>query len=130
MSSRKQLLNIRPAISSIQQDLDMSSEESFQNQILRPILKFQNELLLAIYAEHVVKHKGIFYQLTIPKRLEFIKESLQKDVLLKHILLGVVIGLFTQEEFQLYLVNEKELKKRIGDMLVQRFQDQVGQFDL
>ncbi len=130
MSSRKQLLNIRPAISSIQQDLDMSSEESFQNQILRPILKFQNELLLAIYAEHVVKNKGIFYQLTIPKRLEFIKESLQKDVLLKHILLGVVIGLFTQEEFQLYLVNEKELKKRIGDMLVQRFQDQVGQFDL
>ncbi|MBC7486634.1 MAG: glyoxalase [Cytophagaceae bacterium] len=129
MSIRKQLITIRPAISSIQQDLEMNPEEAFQNQTLRPILKFQNELLLAVYTEHVLKHKGIFYQLTIPKRLEFIKESLRKDPLLKHILLGIILGLFTQEEFQLYLIHEKELKKRIGDMLIQRLQDQVGYFD-
>jgi len=130
MSIRKQLITLRPAIPSIQQDLEMSPEEAFQNQTLRPILKFQNELLLAVYGEHVLKHKGLFYKLTIPKRLDFIKESLQKDALLKHTLLGMVLGLFTQEEFQLYRVHEKELKKRIGDMLVQRLQDQVGHFDL
>lgn len=129
MSIRKQIITIRPDIPSIQQDLEMNPEEAFQNLTIRPILKFQNELLLAVYAEHVLKHKGIFYKLTIPKRLEFIKESLQKDALLKHTLMGIVLGLFTQEEFHLYLVYEKELKKRIGDMLVQRLQDQVGNFD-
>lgn len=129
MSLRKQLLTLRSTIPSVQLDLEMSEEEAFQNGTIRPILKFQNELLLAIYAEHVQKYKGIFYQLTIPKRIEFIKESLQKDAILKHTLLGTVLGLFTQEEFQLYLTHEKELKKRICDMLTQRLQDQVGQFD-
>ena len=128
-SSRNDLVKLRPVISSIQEDLEMSPEEAFQNQTIRPILKFQNELLLAVYAEHVLKYKTIFYQLTIPKRLEFIKESLQKDALLKQTLLGTVMGLFTLEEFQLYLSHEKELKRRISDMLIQRLQDQVGQFD-
>jgi hypothetical protein len=130
MRSKDNLLALRPSIPSIRHDLEMNPEEAFQNHTLRPILKFQNELLLAAYAEHVLKHKGIFYQLTIPKRLEFIKESMQKDALLKHTLSGMVLGLFTQEEFQFYLVHEKELKKRIGDMLIQRLQDQVGHFDL
>jgi hypothetical protein len=129
MRSKEIILSLRPSIPSIQQELEMNPEEAFQNNTLRPILKFQNELLLAIYAAHVAKHKGIFYQLTIPKRLEFIKESLQKDALLKHTLLGIIIGLFTLEEFNLYLRNEKELKRRISDMLIQRFQDQVGQFE-
>ncbi|MDF2454386.1 MAG: glyoxalase [Cytophagaceae bacterium] len=128
-SSRNDLLKLRPEIPSIQQDLEMSPEEAFQNQTIRPILKFQNDLLLAIYAEHVLKHKSIFYKLTIPKRLEFVKESLQKDPLLKHTLIGAVIGLFTNEEFGIYLEHEKELKRRISDMLVQRFQDQIGYFD-
>lgn len=129
ISSRNDLIKLRPAIPSIQQDLEMSPEETFQNQILRPVLKFQNDLLLAIYAEHVLKHKSIFYKLTIPKRLEFVKESLQKDPLLKHTLLGTVIGLFTKEEFILYQEHEKELKKRTSDMLIQRIQDQIGYFD-
>lgn len=128
-SSRNDLLKLRPEIPSIQQELEMNPEEAFQNQSIRPILKFQNNLLLAIYAQHVLKHKSIFYKLTIPKRLEFVKESLQKDPLLKHTLLGAVIGLFTNEEFSLYLEHEKELKRRISDMLVQRFQDQIGHFD-
>ena len=128
-SSRNDLLNLRPAIPSIQDDLEMSPEEAFQNHTIRPVLKFQNDLLLAIYAEHVLKHKSIFYKLTIPKRLEFVKESLQKEPLLKHTLLGTVIGLFTNEEFGIYQEHEKELKRRISDMLIQRFQDQIGHFD-
>jgi len=128
-SSRNDLIKLRPVIPSIQEDLEMRPEEAFQNQTIRPILKFQNELLLAIYAEHVLKHKSIFYKLTIPKRLEFVKESLQKDPLLKHTLLGTVIGLFTNEEFALYQEHENELKRRISDMLIQRFQDQIGHFD-
>lgn len=128
-SSRKDLLHLRPEIPTIQDDLEMSPEEAFQNQTIRPILKFQNELLLAMYAEHVLKHKSIFYQLTIPKRLEFIKESLQKDPLLKQTLIGTILGLFTLEEFRMYQEEEKELKKRISDMLIQRLQDQVGQFE-
>jgi hypothetical protein len=129
MSIRSTLLTLRPAIPSIQYDQQMSEVEAFQNNTLRPILKFQNELLMQLYTQYIQKHKAIFFQLTISKREEFIRESFQKDISLKNICLGMIIGHFTKEEYTLYLLHEKEFKKRTNDMLIQRIQDQVGQFE-
>jgi hypothetical protein len=130
MSSREKLIALRPSISSIQTDRIVNKEELFQNEILRPILKFQNDLLLEMYTVHINKHQHLFYSLTIPQRLSFIKESFQKDQLLKNLFLGVILGLMTQEEYQTYCTHEKELKRRLSAMLIQRLQDQVGKFDI
>jgi len=63
------LLGIRPEIKTTQLHDNMSSDERFQNKTLRPILKFQNALLLAIFKNYICKHKNTFYELSIEKRL-------------------------------------------------------------
>ena len=47
MEDRKQsLLALRPNIEAINNSLNTKDIEAFQNKVLRPILKFQNHLLL------------------------------------------------------------------------------------
>ena len=57
------LLRIRPQISKTIDYPNMGAEERFQNATLRPILKLQNPLLLAVFRNYIEKHKGVFYEL-------------------------------------------------------------------
>ena len=41
------LLAIRPNLNSLDKDLNTKEIETFQNDVVRPILKFQNDLLLS-----------------------------------------------------------------------------------
>ncbi|MEM8906488.1 MAG: glyoxalase [Bacteroidota bacterium] len=127
VSDRDQLLSLRPAIPSIM-DQDCSRAEQFQNRTLRPILKFQNELLLAVFRQYLDKRKRTFYQLSAAKRLEYIAHAVRQDQNFKHCLLGMVLGQLTLEEWQTYQQNEKELRRRTTNLLVQRLQDQVALF--
>ena len=54
------LLRIRPQIKKTQQFSTTSTEERFQNETLRPILKLQNPLLLAVFHNYIEKRKGVF----------------------------------------------------------------------
>ena len=65
---------------------------------LRPILKFQNEVLLFLFKQHIHKYEKYYYSLTIPERVVFVKEQMQKDLLFKNVFLGMVIGHFTLDE--------------------------------
>ena len=40
-----------------------SNEETFQNQVLRPILKLQNDLFLAVFENYIHKNKKDFHTL-------------------------------------------------------------------
>jgi len=126
---RNKLVELRPIIPTIDHTTEMSDEEAFQNTTIRPILKFQNEVLLFLFKQHIQKFEKLYYSLTISERVLFIKQQIQKDLPLKNSLLGMVIGHFTLEEFKAYTKAEKELKRRINDMIVQRLQDQMGYFD-
>ena len=46
------LLQLRGATIGITNDIN-SDEENFQNQTLRPILKIQNDLLLAVFSNYI-----------------------------------------------------------------------------
>jgi len=61
------LLRIRPEIKKTQQLDNMSIEERFQNATLRPILKLQNPLLVAVFHNYIQKRKGVFYDLGLKK---------------------------------------------------------------
>ena len=45
--------------------------------------------------------------------------------LLKGILLGMILGYLTSDELQIFNQNSKEYKKRIHQMLIQRFSDSL-----
>ena len=61
------LLRIRPEIKKTKQFDSMSAEERFQNETLRPILKLQNPLLVAVFLAYIEMRKGVFYGLSLTK---------------------------------------------------------------
>ncbi len=122
---RSQLESIRPVIQAIIVEKEAGTVAYFQNRTLRPILKFQNSLILFIFRNHLEKHKIIFQQLTEAKQEEYIEQIIQKDRKIHHLLLGIVIGHFTEIEYQTYIKYEKELNRRIMVLLIQRLQNQL-----
>ena len=107
----------------------MSFEERFQNQTLRPILKLQNPLLVAVFQQYIEKRKGVFYGLSVAKKLAYIENALIKDQMFNNTVKGLVIGLFTLKEYEAYITQASALNKRMMSMLVERLKDQVQVFE-
>jgi hypothetical protein len=107
-----------------------SSDEKFQNQTLRPILKLQNDLFIEVFKNHISKHKNDFYSYAVEKKLQFIENSIQKDIKFRNSLKGMVIALFTTEEYATYIQNSSALNKRMMNMLIERLKSQVQLFEV
>lgn len=106
-----------------------SNEEVFQNQVLRPILKLQNDLFLAVFENYINKNKKDFYTLTLEKKLLLVENAIQKDIKFRNLLKGIIIGLFTLEEYQNYIQNSSNLNKRMMTMLIERIKSQIQLFE-
>jgi hypothetical protein len=106
-----------------------SEEELFQNQILRPILKLQNELFIEQFKNYIVKNKAQFSQFTVEKKLNYIEISILNDNKFRNLLIGTTIGLLQIEEYKLYSKNTSALNKRIITMLIERLKSQVQLLD-
>ena len=124
------LLSIRPEIKKTITFDSMNSDERFQNETLRPILKLQNPLLISVFTNYIKKRKGVFYDLSLEKKITYIENSLTKDQKFRSFLKGLIIGHFTVAEYQKYSLNSSSLNKRIINMLIKRLQHQVKVFDL
>lgn len=119
------LLRLRPEIPSAKITPGMSADECFQNKTLRPVAKLQNDLLLAVFKNYVAKHKNVFYDLTIEKRLDYIENAIHKDMKFRNSLKGLIIGQFTLEEFGIYIQNSSALNKRMMDIVKERLKSNV-----
>lgn len=102
-----------------------SHDEIFQNKTLRPILKLQNDLFIEAFLNYANKQKGGFYALSIEKKLQYIENAIHKDIKFRNALKGMVISMFTVEEFRDYILNSSTLNKRMMNMLIERLKDQV-----
>ncbi|HEX9979120.1 MAG TPA: glyoxalase [Flavobacterium sp.] len=111
-------------------DSRSSSEEMFQNCTLRPILKLQNDLFLEVFRNYIGKYKNDFYSYSVEKKLSYIENSIQKDIKFRNSLKGIVIGLFTIEEYREYIKNSSSLNKRMMNMLMERLKEQVLLFEM
>lgn len=130
MNTRKeQLLAIRPVISTIKITDGMSSGERFQNETLRPVIKLQSNLFTEVFRNYIDKHKNVFYQLPLEKRLDYIENALQKDIKLRNALKGMVIGQFTVEEYSRYIKNSSALNKRLINIIRERLQSNIQLLD-
>ncbi len=102
-----------------------SADEKFQNETLRPILKLQNDLFVAVFKNYIFKFKNVFYAYSIDKKLLFIENAIQKDVKFRNALKGIVIGFFTIAEYTAYIENSSSLNKRMMNMLIERIKSQI-----
>ncbi|MDA9322999.1 glyoxalase [Flavobacteriaceae bacterium] len=126
----KLLLSIRPSLDHIKNTDDPASEAYFQNEVLRPILKFQNDLFVQVLKNYFLKHKNSFYSLSLEKRLLYIENALQKDIKFRNVLKGIIIGQFSLEEYHSYRSKSAALNKRMMQMLIQRYQSQIQLFEI
>ena len=106
-----------------------SADEIFQNEVLRPILKLQNDLFIASFHNYISKYKRDFYSLSVEKKITTIENAIQKDIKFRNALKGMVIALFTVEEYTLYIKNSSSLNKRMMNMLIERLKNQVQLFE-
>lgn len=102
-----------------------SSEEIFQNQTLRPILKLQNDLFVQVFINYAIKQKNVFFGLSVEKKLTYIENVIQKDIKFRNSLKGMIIGLFTLDEYTEYIKNSSNLNKRMMNLLIDRLKDNV-----
>ncbi len=104
---------------------NMSSEEYFQNAVLRPILKFQNDILIEVFKTYISKRKNVYYTLNQNQKLNYVTHSIQKDIKFRNQLKGMIVGLFSLEEYELYTENSSALNKRMMNLMIQRIQNQL-----
>lgn len=102
-----------------------SSEEIFQNKTLRPILKLQNDLFIQVFINYAIKQKNVFFNLTPDKKMNYIEHVIQRDIKFRNALKGMVIALFTLEEYADYIQNSSNLNKRMMNMLIERLKSQI-----
>ncbi|MGB0146544.1 MAG: glyoxalase [Flavobacteriaceae bacterium] len=119
------LVNMRPDLGQARMHDQMSSQEFFQNNTLRPILKLQNDLILALFRHYVEKHKGVFYELSPERKMDYIESAIHKDMKFRNILKGLVLGQFTLEEYRAYSADSSAINKRILSMIKERLKSQV-----
>ncbi|WP_378175798.1 glyoxalase [Aquimarina sp. SS2-1] len=119
------LLAMRPQILNARVSENMSKDEQFQNQTIRPIIKLQGELLVAVFINYIKKRKNTFYELSLEKRLVFIDNAIQKDMKFRNSLKGMIIGQFTVDEYTTYIQNSSSLNKRMMNIVRERLHSNI-----
>jgi hypothetical protein len=120
MIRTKVILKLRPEINRINTELDSTVVEKFQNNTLRPILKIQHDLLILVFHSCLIKNKILFEKLSESEKESTLNQLFQKDLAFRNQSLGIIIGLFTLDEYHSYEENSGDYTKRITTMLKQR----------
>jgi hypothetical protein len=123
-SRNQHLLNLRPELSSAKILDGTLTIEAFQSEVLRPILKFQNDILIKIFLSKIITKNQKLETLSPLEKQNTIINQFKANTALKQLLLGCVIGLFTDKDFEFYKTNTSSINKRIFSMLKERLLDQ------
>jgi hypothetical protein len=119
---REELVALRPIIETIR-TTDVSPIEQFQNECLRPIIKMQHDVLIALVKsqpnfDEILHRKGSSQQFQ-----DKIRTFIVKQPSLKHLFIGMVVGMFTADEMKTYSKHATDFNKRISGMICQRISD-------
>jgi len=113
-------------LSHLENDKEKTVEEKFQNTVLRPILKFQHDILVTFITEKVVNKFRIDIIKIHSNDLGLkVKKELMNNQTLRNQVFGLLVGLFTIDEYHDYLKNETEYRRRIMAMVVERYMSSV-----
>ena len=113
---------VRPVLKNLINS-NTSDLERFQNEVIRPIIKMQNNLLTVFFKNYIRNRKIEFDRLKSEDQENKIKTILTKDINFKNILIGSIVGHFDENEIKIYLKSASELNKRIIQIVMQRLQE-------
>ena len=113
---------VRPVLKNLINS-NTSDLERFQNEVIRPIIKMQNNLLTVFFKNYLRNRKIEFDRLKSEDQENKVKTILTKDINFKNILIGSIVGHFDENEIKIYLKSASELNKRIIQIVMQRLQE-------
>ncbi len=121
MDRNKALIKFRPSIETIDNNLAINPVEIFQNDVIRPIMKFQHELIISLFAAYVnQKKKSEDYMTNISVTKEtfdhLINQLSFKDPSFLNLLTGLIVGQMTVKEFEKFVTHQPEYRRRIFTM--------------
>ena len=101
--------------------------ESFQNTIVRPIIKMQHPLLVASFKNYLEKRKVDLQSCSDLEINNKIKSIYNKDISYRNISLGLIVGHFSTSEFSYYINYSSEINKRIIKIIHQRVHNSLSE---
>ena len=117
MSRNDNLIALRPVIESIDAHSSCSEAEQFQNKVLRPIIKFQHELIVVVFNAYLTKKRIDFISDTLEKKTEKLITIFKNDQFLIAELKGLIVSFFTTLEYHQYQEMKPEINKRIVQII-------------
>ena len=101
--------------------------ESFQNTIVRPIIKMKHPLLVSSFKNYLEKRKVDLQSCSDLEINNKIKSIYNKDISYRNISLGLIIGHFSTSEFSYYINYSSEINKRIIKIIHQRVHNSLSE---
>ena len=114
------LLALRPLVPAETTDAS-GTVGAFLHTTLRPVLKLQNDLLLAVVADFVRDHH---IALRPTDQHHQLTELLSRNTKLRYTVVGLISGVFTADEYAYYRQHRAELNRRLLEMALRRVLDQ------
>ncbi|WP_035559007.1 hypothetical protein [Hymenobacter sp. IS2118] len=116
------LLALRPLINAEATDA-AGTVGHFLHATLRPVLKLQNDLLLAVVADFVLDHH---ITLRPTDQHHQLSELLGRNTKLRYTVVGLITGAFTADEYAFYRLHRPEVNRRLLEMVLRRVLDQAA----
>lgn len=110
----------RPKLSTAEVNVETKAVEAFQNLTLRPVIKQLHSLLVKHFSLLLFTKKGAYFKLPADQQKSYIHSIFQKELRYKSELKGIIIGNFSQQEFDSYICNVKLIDKRIFTIVEER----------
>ena len=120
MTRDKQIVNLRPVINTINSELVKTDQEKFQNEVIRPIIKFQHELIIKIFSNYLQMKNIDLTSMSPENKVAKITSVLQTDRLLIIELKCIIVAYFTSSEYENYTSMKSEVNKRLIQIIRER----------
>jgi hypothetical protein len=105
--------------------IQTNPHQIFQDNTLRPILKFQHQILLLIFNEFIEKNAFNFQSLNVDQRNNTIEQIIKQNPSFQTLLKGIVIALFDTQEIEYWSQHKSEINKRIIQLAIKRIQTSI-----
>jgi hypothetical protein len=126
--SEAALLALRPAIEGQPAAIPTpTTVADFLHQVLRPVLKFQHEVLLATVVDFAHDYHLPLATASPPEAARQLTELLARNTRLRATLVGLVAGLLTGPELAFYRQHRAELNRRILDLATERVRSSASE---
>ncbi|MAD98138.1 MAG: hypothetical protein CMB99_12500 [Flavobacteriaceae bacterium] len=114
----------RPVIASITHGTALPIE-TFQNNVLRPIIKMQHDVIISATQHQMKKMKLSKEGMSKDAFQKKLDHLFARNIAFKNLLIGLIIADFSPEEFETYELHYPEYNRRINTIIKKRVLDTI-----